>query len=186
MKKSLKIVGISSIVVILMLITTFFVLKNQTKQHSPEETVSYTVNQCTFTVNYNRPYTKGRRIFGGLVPFNQVWRTGANEPTTLTFDKDILVDGSKLSQGTYSIWTVPKPNSWKIIFNTKKYAWGVKFDGSVAHDPNYDALVIEVPSHRLPSAVEQFAIFFDTVNEFITLTLQWEYTSVVIPIKVLP
>lgn len=186
MKKTYKIIGLSILGVLLVVVTVFFVLKHQTKQHSPEEIVNYTVDQCTFTLYYNRPYAKGRKIFGNLVPYNHIWRTGANEPTTLTFDKDILVDGTRLSRGTYSIWTVPKLASWKIIFNSKSYGWGVNFDGSVAHNPKDDALIIEVPSQQLQEFVEQFAMFFEDKNEFTTLSLQWENTGVVIPIKVLP
>jgi hypothetical protein len=67
-------------------------------------------------------------IFGGLVPYGEVWRTGANEATTFTTNQDLLVDGSFLAAGKYTLWTIPGPESWKVIFNSKMYPWGIDTD----------------------------------------------------------
>ncbi len=160
----------------------FSFLRNNTKKHSPEQTVTHTVNDLNFSIFYNRPYKKGRDIFGDLVPYNKVWRTGANEATTFTTDKDVSIDGSLLKAGTYTIWTIPNENSWKVIFNTEEYGWGVNMDGTVKRDPAHDALTIEVPVHRLLNVVEQFSIYFEDANGFTILYLAWDTTSIAIPI----
>ena len=160
-----------------------YFIRLNTKKHSPEEIVNHNVKQTTFTVFYNRPFKKNREIFGNLVPYNQVWRTGANEATTFTVNKDIQIDGSYLKAGTYTLWTIPNAKSWKIIFNSKKYSWGVNRDGSVKRDPSFDALKIQVPTHTLPKVIEQFSIYFENANEFTIMYLAWDTTSVAIPIK---
>ncbi|WP_378187418.1 DUF2911 domain-containing protein [Aquimarina sp. W85] len=186
MRRTYKIFILSSISIFLIVSCAFLIFTYQTKQDSPEEIVYHAADLCNFVLYYNRPFVKERKIFGNLVPYNQIWRTGANEPTTLTFDKDILLDGSLLKKGTYSLWTVPKPSSWKILLNSRQYCWGINLDGSVARDPQYDALVIEVPSYQLTELVEQFTISFKNKNEFIMLTLEWENTGVRVPIQVIP
>lgn len=160
------------------------ILKSNTKKHSPEETITHVSKQTNFTVFYNRPFKKGRVIFGELIPFGEVWRTGANEPTTFTTDKNVLIDGSELKAGTYTIWTIPNKTSWKIIFNSKLYGWGVNFDGSIARKPEYDTLTIEVPALPLLNEVEQFSIYFENASNFTIMYLAWDKTVVAVPIKV--
>ncbi|WP_241507265.1 DUF2911 domain-containing protein [Aquimarina sediminis] len=160
-----------------------YFMKQNTKKHSPEETITHTAKDATFSVFYNRPYKNNREIFGDLVPYNEVWRTGANEPTTFTTDKDVLVDGTILKAGTYSLWTIPNPKSWKVIFNTKEYDWGVHMDGTSKRDATYDALVVEVPTQPLLNIVEQFSIYFENANDFTILYLAWDRTAIAIPIK---
>ncbi|GAA3514555.1 hypothetical protein GCM10022393_30640 [Aquimarina addita] len=156
-----------------------------TKQHSPEETVSHISGDATFTVFYNRPYKKKRVIFGDLVPFEKVWRTGANEATTFTTNRDILVDGTVLREGTYTLWTIPGKDSWKVIFNGYSYDWGVSMiDGTPSRNPEYDALTIEVPVLPLLNIVEQFSIYFEEANDFTIMYLAWDRTAIAIPLKV--
>ena len=91
------------------------------------EVVTYTQGDLQLDVFYCSPSKKGRKIFGELVPYGEVWRTGANEATTFTTNKDLIIDGKKLVTGNlYSIWTIPEEDSWTIIFNNKMYNWGVK------------------------------------------------------------
>ncbi|MBW1295574.1 DUF2911 domain-containing protein [Aquimarina litoralis] len=169
---------------IIICIASFFVLKNNTKKHSPEETVTHVSNEATFTVFYNRPFKKGREIFGALVPFDQVWRTGANEATTFTTDKKILVDGSELNAGTYTLWTIPGKQSWKVIFNEEQYNWGVSLtNGEPARNPEKDVLIIEVPVQHLLNVIEQFSIYFQEANNFTIMFLAWDQTGIAIPIK---
>ncbi|WP_271765085.1 DUF2911 domain-containing protein [Aquimarina algiphila] len=161
-----------------------YFMKQNTKKHSPEEIVTHTAKDATFTVFYNRPYKKDREIFGKLVPYNQVWRTGANEATTFTTDKDIFVDGTTLKAGTYTLWTIPNQKSWKVIFNSQEYGWGVNMDGTSKRDPAFDALIVEVPTQPLLNIIEQFSIYFENANEFTILYLAWDRTAVAVPIKV--
>lgn len=161
-----------------------FFMKQGTKKHSPEETITHTVKDATFTIFYNRPYKKDRDIFGSLVPYNEVWRTGANEATTFSTTKNIMVDGTILKAGTYTLWTIPNTKSWKVIFNSKKYDWGVYMDGTAKRDPLFDNLVIEVPVLPLVNIVEQFSIYFEDANNFTLLYMAWDRTAIAVPIKI--
>ena len=96
---------------------------------SPRDSVSGTVAGSTITINYGSPSVKGRKIWGGLVPYKTVWRTGANEATTFTTTKDVIVQGKKLAAGTYGFFAIPTATSWTIIFNSVPKQWGAfKYD----------------------------------------------------------
>jgi len=98
---------------------------------SPRDSITRTVNGATITINYGSPAVKGRKIWGGLVPYDTVWRTGANEATRFTTDKDIMVEGKALPAGTYGFFAIPGHNSWTIIFNGVAEQWGAfKYDAS--------------------------------------------------------
>ncbi len=180
----IKRIVLLSLGIIIISFFTIYITKKNTKKHSPEETITHTVNTTNFTVFYNRPYKKNREIFGNLVPFNKVWRTGANEATTFTTNNDIQIDGTLLKAGTYSLWTIPKARSWKVIFNSKQYDWGVHLDGSVQRDETYDLITIEVPTQPLLNVIEQFSIYFENAKSFTIMYLAWDRTAVAIPIKV--
>ncbi len=184
MSKILKIVIVSLLGIVIIGFTGMYFMKQNTKKHSPEEVINHTVKDATFTVFYNRPYKKEREIFGNLVPYGEVWRTGANEATTFTTSKDLLIDGTVLKTGTYTLWTIPNPKSWKVIFNSKQYSWGVHIDGTIKRDPAFDALTIEVPVLPLLNVKEQFSIYFENANDFTILYLAWDRTAIAVPIKV--
>ena len=151
----------------------------QTKKASPQDTVLYESDEITLEVNYSRPYKKGRVIFGELVPFGQVWRTGANEPTTFLNSTDITIGGEKLKAGKYTLWTIPNQTQWTLIFNSKMYSWGVGFDGKPARDPLADVVRINLPAMPTKEPVEQFTIeFIYNVN----MVMKWDDTQVTMPI----
>ncbi len=160
-----------------------YFMKQNTKKHSPEETITHTAKDATITVYYNKPYKKDREIFGHLVPYGEVWRTGANEATTFTTDKDLMIDGTTLKAGTYTLWTIPNPKSWKVIFNSKEYGWGVHMDGTVQRDATFDALTVEVPVQPSLTIKEQFSIYFENANDFTLMYLAWDRTVIAVPIK---
>lgn len=178
-KLILKILG----AIIAMALVLLFVIHYNTKAHSPEDTVSYTAKNLEMEVFYNRPYKKDREIFGGLVPYNEVWRTGANEATTFETNKDILVDGSLLKAGKYTLWTIPMKDSWKVMFNSQMYPWGINLDKEAYRDPKFDSLVLEVPVIKTKTPQEQFTIYFEKEGEFVDLILYWDKTKIIIPIK---
>lgn len=178
-KKYLK-VGIAIIVVAAVVI---FLFHSNTKAHSPEDTVSYDKGVLHLEVFYNRPYKRDREIFGELIPYNKVWRTGANEATTFSTNKDILIDGSLLKAGKYTLWTIPRENSWKVIFNDKMYPWGINLDEEAYRDAAFDALVLEAPVKKLKDSLDQFTIKFTEQNDFIYLQFAWDKTILSIPIK---
>ncbi|MEO5906573.1 MAG: DUF2911 domain-containing protein, partial [Saprospiraceae bacterium] len=99
---------------------------------SPPAKVDATIiNGATISLNYSSPAVKGRTIWGGLVPYNQLWRTGANEANVFQTDKDILVNGQKLPAGKYSLFTIPGVNEWTVIFNREWDQWGtMKYNSS--------------------------------------------------------
>lgn len=153
------------------------------KRLSPKDTVEFKLNDLKLEVFYNRPYRKDREIFGALVPFNQVWRTGANEATTFETNKPLEVKGVQLPAGKYTLWTVPKDSTWNVIFNKKQYSWGVNAEMKPMWDPNYDALNIEVPVQKLNNHVEQFTIAFDNSTDNLFLTMAWDDIKVAVPLK---
>lgn len=98
---------------------------------SPRDSVSAKIGKSTITINYGSPSVKGRKIYGELVPFGKVWRTGANEATVFTTTADILVQGKKLPAGTYSFFAIPTATTWTIIFNKTAKQWGAfKYDAA--------------------------------------------------------
>lgn len=171
------------IAVIVIFVTSGLLWRYATKAHSPEDTSIFSEDSLTMEVVYNRPYKKGRAIFGELVPYGEVWRTGANEATTFSTNKDILVDGSPLQKGKYTLWTIPMQDSWKVIFNSKMYPWGINLEKKAARDPNFDVLVIEVPVNQVQDTLEQFSIYFEKVNDLVLFNLAWDDTKVSLPIK---
>lgn len=178
-KLGLKIGGI----VIFLALVLLLIFRYTTKAHSPEDTVTFNHDGLKLEVYYNRPYKRDREIFGNIVPYNEVWRTGANEATTFETNKDILVDGSKLKAGKYTLWTIPMENSWKIMFNSKMYPWGINLEKEAYRDPRFDSLVLERPVENTEIIREQFTILFEESGEFVDMILAWDNTSVSIPIK---
>ena len=179
LKSTLKIIGI----IIPLLAIILFLLRYNTKAHSPEDTVTYSKGDMELEVFYNRPYKKDRNIFGGLVPYGEVWRTGANEATTFTTNIDLLVDGSLLEAGKYTLWTIPMENSWKVMFNSKMYPWGINLEEQAYRDPEFDVLVLEVPVRKTQYPLEQFTISFDEANQLSFMILAWDDTRILVPLQ---
>ncbi|WP_340077469.1 DUF2911 domain-containing protein [Leptobacterium sp. I13] len=159
----------------------FKYMQTQTKKHSPEETVTFNQGETELSITYSRPYKKGRDIFGGLIPYGQVWRTGANEATVFKTNKDLSIGDKTLKAGKYTLWTIPNENEWAVIFNDKMYGWGVGYGGVPSRNPEYDAVTINVPVETLPTFLEQFTIAFEE-NEDVYLTFSWDQTKVKVPI----
>ena len=153
------------------------------KRLSPKDTVKFELNDLKLEVFYNRPYKKNREIFGALVPYNQVWRTGANEATTFETNENLEVNGMPLMAGKYTLWTVPKDSIWEVIFNSKQYSWGVNAEMKPMWDPNYDVLNVKVPVQKIDATIEQFTIAFDNSTDNLFLTMAWDNTKIAVPLK---
>lgn len=184
MKKNLKLSLAGAAIFGVVILAAYYTLNIKTKSYSPEETVTFQKDDLELEVFYNRPYKKNREIFGALVPYNEVWRTGANEATTFRTNKDLLVDGSPLPAGKYTLWTIPGEDSWKVIFNSQMYPWGITLDKVASRLPQYDVLTLEVPVNRLYNSLEQFTIYFQEANEFILMILAWDQTAVQVPMRI--
>jgi hypothetical protein len=123
----------------------------------------------TITVDYSSPRMKGRKIFGDLVPYGEVWRTGANDATTFVTTANVNVAGKSVPAGSYTIFTVPNQGSWKLIINKKTGEWGIPYKYEADELGRVDMKVSQTPS-----AVENFTIAFD---QGCTLTVSWENTQ---------
>ncbi|GAA4900148.1 hypothetical protein GCM10023311_27040 [Flaviramulus aquimarinus] len=172
-----------SIIALGLFLYSVFIENIFAKRLSPKDTVEFKLNDLKLEVFYNRPFKKDREIFGALVPFNQVWRTGANEATTFETNKTLEVKGMPLVAGKYTLWTVPKDSVWTVIFNSKQYSWGVNAEMKPMWDPNYDVINIEVPVQKLDGPVEQFTIAFDNSTDNLFLTMAWDAIKVAVPLK---
>lgn len=144
---------------------------------SPGQTIKQDFGLGTVEVKYSRPVAKGRTVFGDLVPYNKVWRTGANGATLITFSQAVEILGKKVDTGTYALYTVPGQDNWEIILNK-----GVKNWGSDGYTESDDVVRVKVPSMKLDKKVESFTIqFADVKPESCELHLIWDKTAVAIP-----
>lgn len=131
----------------------------------------------TITVSYSSPRMKGRKIFGGLVPFGQVWRAGANEATAFVTDANLTVSGKDVPAGSYTLFTLPSQDSWKLIISKKTGEWGVPYPGE-----GDDFARVDMKVSQLPSPLENFTIAFDHAGPACTMHLDWETTRASIEI----
>ena len=129
-------------------------------------------------VVYSRPAKRERTVFGDLVPFGQVWRTGANEATEIRLYKDATVMGKPLPAGIYSLFTIPTEQSWTIIFSSQTDVWG-----AYQYNESYDVLRVEVPNGDGEEVLEYFGITFQEVDDAVHLVLGWDYTRIAVPFK---
>tara|TARA_R110002050_G_scaffold52190_2_gene119383 strand:- start:3740 stop:4288 length:549 start_codon:yes stop_codon:yes gene_type:complete len=181
--KVLKWVVISLVSLAILLFGAFQYLTYNTKKMSPEATVSFVQGDYDVSIFYNRPSVRGRAIFGNLVPYGEVWRTGANEATTFTTKTDLEIQGQTLPAGKYSLWTIPGAEEWEIIFNSKEYPWGVNFNSEASWEAEFDVLSAQVYSEKVPSIIEQFTISLVKTMEGFEMQLAWENQLVRLPIK---
>ena len=175
---------ILAIVTVGLFLYSYFVENLFAKRLSPKDTVRFELNDTELEVTYNRPSKKGREVFGALVPFNEVWRTGANEATTFSTNKDLMIQGIYVTKGDYTLWTIPSDSTWNFILNTKQYPWGVDDQMKPMRDPQFDLLEIDVPVHHLSDIVEQFTIAFDNTADRLKLTMAWDTTKIEVPLDI--
>lgn len=181
--KALKWILISLLVILAIAYGGFRYLKHQTKQLSPEGTVSFVSEPYDVKIFYNRPSVRGRTIFGNVVPYNEVWRTGANEPTTFTTATDLTIDGQTLPAGTYSLWTIPGPEEWQIIWNSGEYPWGHNWENKAAYDAQYDVVKTSVYKETIPNIIETLTISLVETPDGFEFQMLWENVMVRVPIQ---
>jgi tetratricopeptide (TPR) repeat protein len=148
-------------------------------QPSPEASVTQTVGLTEIGVRYHRPSVGKRKIWGELVPYNEVWRAGANENTIITFSSPVMVEGQKLAAGTYGLHMIPTEKDWTVVFSNVSSAWG-----SFSYDPKEDALRVTVQPKR-SEFEERLSYTFENPTEgAVTAVLRWEELAVPIRITV--
>lgn len=148
---------------------------------SPLEIVTGRYKDTYLKITYSRPGKKGREVFGKLVPYGQVWRTGANEATEITITRDIKVNGNDLKAGTYSVFTIPEKASWTVIINSD-----LGLMGAYNYNPKMDILRFEIPVSEITDVTyEAFTIAVDQKNDKAEMLMSWDRTKVVIPIQFL-
>ncbi len=126
----------------------------------------------TITTDYSSPRMKGRQIFGGLVPYNEVWRTGANEATTFVTTANLSVEGKDVPAGSYTLFTVPAQDKWTLIINRKTGEWGIPY-----HYESDELVRVPMQVSKTSGPVENFTINYDQSGGGCTLQISWENTQ---------
>jgi len=171
------------LILILLAITVSYTVDAQivTPQPSPFGKLEQKVGLTDVTLEYSRPAMRGRTIYGNLVPFDKLWRFGANKNTTISFSDDVTIDGQSLKAGSYAIFATPGAESWEVVFYSDTNNWGTpeKWDDSKV------AAKTTVKVHPLPFDVESFTLDINNItNNGATLDVVWEKTYVGIPFSV--
>lgn len=141
---------------------------------SPRDSISGKVGSANVKINYGSPSVKGRVIWGDLVPYDKVWRTGANEATTISFDADVMVEGKKLPKGEYALFTIPGKDEWTIILNKDAKQWG-----AYKYDEKQDALRVKVKKGRSDGFRERLVFELHTTS----FVLLWENVLIQVQVR---
>jgi Protein of unknown function (DUF2911) len=142
-------------------------------QASPAASVAQDLGICSVKIDYHRPAVHGRKIWGGLVPFGQVWRAGANEATTIALSEPVRVEGRDLAAGTYTFFAIPGPDQWTLIFNRVARQWG-----AFSYQPAQDALRVQARPH--PAPAQEYLAYTIQVSgpESLRVELAWDTLAV--------
>jgi hypothetical protein len=169
-----------SLLPLLMLFLAGTVLAQELPQPSPSAEIEQMIGLTEVEVEYSRPGAKGRTIFGELVPFNSIWRTGANKATAISFSNDVTFGGKEVKAGTYSLFTIPGEKEWTVMLNTETELWGA---GN--YNKENEVASVKVKSSKTGDFYETFTISFDNISdEGADLNIIWENTKVSVKIGV--
>jgi hypothetical protein len=146
----------------------------------PRDSVEIRMDGKRLVIEYGKPSMRGRKIMGTLVPYNRIWRTGSGKATTLTSTADFQLGDVEIPRGSYSLYTYPTPTQWKLIINKQTGQWGTTYN------PDLDFARITVPVRQLKSPVEQLTFKLERTNSLsAVLRIEWEYTSLSVPMRFL-
>ncbi len=145
-------------------------------QLSPRDTARATIGGSEVWIDYSRPTRRGRDIFGALEPWNKVWRTGANAATQLNTPVDLVIGGTTVPAGKYTLWTLPSPTGWKLIINKQNGQWGTEYH------PEQDLVRVDAKTEALATPVEQFVIAFEPPSAPTAITFAWDRTRYSVPV----
>ncbi len=170
-------------IIFTVIILSFFTLLGSAQVKMPAPSPTQTIKQefaiGSVELTYSRPSAKGRKIYGDLVPYNKLWRTGANAATKIVFKDALEIGGKKIDTGTYVLYTIPGMDSWEIILNKGLTNWGI--DG---YKESEDIVRFKVEPMKMKNKMETFTMNFSNVGpEYCSLDIMWEKTIVSIPVK---
>ena len=151
---------------------TAYAQQDKSKRPSPPASASCDLaGGKSLKVDYSSPRAKGRKIYGGLVPYGEVWRAGANEATKFVTDADLEVGGKEVPAGSYTIFVIPNADKWTLIISKKTGEWGIPYPGESS-----DFARVDMKTSKLSSPVEDFTIGFDKKGSGCTMHMDWENT----------
>lgn len=148
------------------------------KRPSPPVSVSYSQNGFNLAVHYGSPATKGREIWGELVSYDEVWRTGANEATLISFDKDVRFNNNLVPAGNYALFTIPRENEWTVILNSVADQWG-----AFNYNAEKNIVSFEITPRFVEEHTEQLSFSFEEIDQKQLLVLKWEKLLLEIPFQ---
>ena len=177
MRKTLLAVG--ALVAVMVMAAVVFAQQDKSKRASPPANAKCQfADGKTINVDYSSPRMKGRKIYGGLVPYNQEWRTGANEATTFDTTANVQIAGTTIPAGHYTLFTLPSEGTWKLIISKKTGEWGIPYPGA-----QNDLARVDMKKQDLPSNVENFTISFQKADpKSCVMNLDWEKTRAYVAI----
>ena len=154
------------------LVSTAYAQDKSARPSPPAKAECKLAGGKSVAVDYSSPRAKGRKIYGGLVPYGKVWRAGANEATTFATDTDVVVGGTTVPAGKYTLFTVPNADKWTLVISKKTGEWGTAYPGE-----KEDLARVDMQVTKLSSPVENFTIGFDQSGAGCTMHMDWETTS---------
>lgn len=174
-----KLISFASVSILCLVLNCSYAQEAVKARISPLAIVTMKYESNYVKVTYCQPHKKGRKIFGELVKYGEVWRTGANEATEITLTGNLVVQNDTLTAGTYSLFTIPNKKEWTIIFNKQLGQWGAYN----YHEPS-DKLRINIPTQKVKDIIyEPFTILFEQKNEVAEMWLMWDDIKVAVPIR---
>jgi hypothetical protein len=178
MQRKYLTIGVSFVLMMAVLAMAQQPPQDKSKRPSPPGTAEATLKSKKITIESSRPSLNGRKVGQELAPYGKVWRTGANEATTLNTEVDLTIGGVKVPAGKYTLYSLPSEGTWKLIINKQTGQWGTQYDES------QDLARVDMKKSPLPQSVEQFTISFDKKSEGVAdLNLDWENTRVSVAVK---
>ncbi|WP_336128693.1 DUF2911 domain-containing protein [Mesoflavibacter sp. CH_XMU1422-2] len=171
------------LITLLMVFAVTFTVNAQieTPQPSPSQKMEQKVGLTDVTVEYSRPSMRGRTVFGNLVPYGKLWRTGANQNTMVTFSTDVMIGGKTVKAGSYAIFTTPNKDNWEVVFYSDTNNWGTPQNW----DESKVAATVTAEVYDIPMDIETFTISFDDLtNDSAVLGIMWEKTYVAVKFEV--
>ena len=171
MQKRFALIGVGCLVVVVAAAAAIRLQDKSARPSPPAKATCDLGDGKSITIDYSSPRAKGRKIFGSLVPFGQVWRTGANEATTFVTSADLKMGASDVPAGSYTLFTVPESDKWTLVISKKTGEWGTAYPG-----PSEDLVRVPMKVGATSGAVENFTIGFDKAGAGCSLRIEWENT----------